>query len=55
MILDELKKYAHDCISGKIISGRKHIWACERLLRDIDRIGQPDFHTSGMKTRRRTL
>lgn len=43
MILDELKKYAHDCISGKIISGRKHIWACERLLRDIDRIGQPDF------------
>ena len=43
MILDELKQYACDCISGKIISGRKHIWACERLLRDIDRIGQPDF------------
>ena len=43
MILDELKQYAYDCISGKIISGKKHIWACERLLRDIDRIGQPDF------------
>ena len=43
MILDELKQYAHDCISGKNISGRKHIWACERLLKDIDRIGQSDF------------
>lgn len=43
MILDELKQYALDCISGKIISGRKHIWACKRLLKDIDRIGQLDF------------
>ena len=43
MILEEIKIYAQDCISGKIISGQKHKWACERFLKDIDRIGQSDF------------
>lgn len=36
-IREELINYATDCISGKIISGEKHIWACKRLLDDFKR------------------
>ena len=36
-------EYAQACISGKIPAGTKHIWACQRLLRDVERIGQDDF------------
>ena len=36
-ILDELKQYAAFCISGKIISCKKHKWACERFLNDLKR------------------
>lgn len=43
MILEDIKRYAQDCIAGKESSGQKHTWACMRLLRDIERIGQPDF------------
>lgn len=43
MILEDIKTYAQGCISGKIISGQKHKWSCMRFLKDIDRIGQPDF------------
>ena len=43
MILEDIKRYAQDCIAGTEISGEKHKWACRRLLRDIERIGQPDF------------
>lgn len=35
-ILDELIKYSNDCIEGKIPSGKKHISACKRFLRDTD-------------------
>lgn len=42
-IKDELINYAHDCISGKILSGEKHIWACKRFLWDLDRIGTVGF------------
>jgi phage terminase large subunit-like protein len=41
--LSIVKQYAEDCISGKIPSGQKHIWACNRFLSDLDRIGSPDF------------
>lgn len=34
-ILDELKQYANDCINDKIISCKKHKWACMRFLRDL--------------------
>ena len=34
-IKEELIQYAQDCISGKIISCQKHIWACKRLLKDF--------------------
>lgn len=43
MIFEDIKSYAQDCISGKNISGQKHKWACERFLKDANRIGQPDF------------
>ena len=43
MIFEDIKSYAKDCISGKNISGQKHKWACERFLKDVSRIGQPDF------------
>ncbi len=43
MLLEEIEAYAQDCISGKEISCQKHKWACERLLRDIRRIGKDDF------------
>lgn len=36
-IKQELKKYAEQCISGKIISCTKHKWACQRFLNDLER------------------
>lgn len=42
-ILEELKQYAADCIGQQIPSGKKHIWACRRFLRDLDRVGSGDF------------
>ena len=41
--LEEIMEYAQACISGKIPAGTKHIWACQRLLRDVERIGWDDF------------
>ena len=41
--LQEIKKYAQDCIDGRIPSGQKHKWACQRLLNDLERIGTTDF------------
>lgn len=34
-ILNELINYAEDCISGKIVSCKKHKWACQRFLDDL--------------------
>ena len=34
-VLEELKQYAYDCIDDKIVSCKKHKWACERFLKDI--------------------
>ena len=36
-ILEELKKYADDCINDRIVSCKKHKWACMRFLRDLER------------------
>ncbi|MFJ5625438.1 terminase large subunit [Peribacillus loiseleuriae] len=35
--------YCHDVINGEIVACQKHIWACERFLRDIEREGTEDF------------
>ncbi|MCD8124265.1 MAG: terminase large subunit [Lachnospiraceae bacterium] len=42
-LLDEIVRYANDCIDGAIVSGKKHKWACRRLLRDLERVGDEDF------------
>ena len=38
-IKQELIQYSNDCISGKIISGKKHKQACKRFLDDIKKEG----------------
>lgn len=43
MIVDELKKYSEDVVSGKIIACQKHRWACSRFLSDLGRVGSADF------------
>ena len=35
--------YCHDVINNKIIACQKHIWACIRFLRDVDREGTDAF------------
>lgn len=35
--LEQITEYAKECVSGQITSGRKHIWACERFLRDLEK------------------
>lgn len=42
-IYDELVQYSQDCINDVISSCKKHKWACERFLNDINRIGNKDF------------
>lgn len=42
-VLDNILRYACDCINGVIPSGQKHAWACERLLRDVKRVGTESF------------
>ena len=42
-ILAQLIKYSKNCISGKIISGRKHIWACERFLKDTECMDNEEY------------
>lgn len=34
-ILNELINYANNCISGNIVSCKKHKWACQRFLDDL--------------------
>lgn len=41
--MEELTRYAEKCLSGEIVAGKKHKWACKRLLRDFERIGDADF------------
>lgn len=43
-ILDELIEYSTDCVEGRIISGRKHVWACQRFLSDVAKMeNDPNF------------
>ncbi len=42
-IYEEIMQYALDCVAGKIVSGKKHIWACERFLDDTARAATGDF------------
>jgi len=42
-ILQELKSYAESCIQGEIPSCQKHIWACKRFLKDLERENTQEF------------
>ena len=42
-ILETITRYAEECIADPVHNGQKHRWACERLLRDIGRIGSEGF------------
>lgn len=42
-LMEEIGRYAEECISRKIISCRKHNWACRRFLGDLERIGTKGF------------
>ena len=41
--LEQITEYAKKCVSGQITSGRKHIWACERFLRDLEKSENDDY------------
>ena len=43
-IREEMILYAKRCVSGEALSGQKHIWACQRLLRDFERLEQGKFY-----------
>ncbi len=36
-VYENIKRYAKQCISGEIISCRKHKWACQRFLNDTEK------------------
>ena len=42
-IRDELIAYSHECINNPQCNGTKHIWACMRFLKDLERAGRKDF------------
>ena len=42
-IKEELLQYSRDCLEDKVPSGKKHKQACQRFLRDLDRIGEEGF------------
>lgn len=45
MLLYELISYCNQCLSGEIPSGKKHKWACQRFLYDVNRMeaGEENF------------
>lgn len=42
-ILEEIKKYAEDCIKGEIVACEKHKHACRRLLSDCIKSEDPEY------------
>lgn len=42
-LLNELIRYSNDVIHGREIACQKHIWACQRFLRDLDKEGTEEF------------
>ncbi|WP_079908262.1 terminase large subunit [Paenibacillus sp. 32352] len=43
MLRQLLIQYSHDVINGEVIACKKHIWACMRFLRDLEREGTDSF------------
>ncbi|MDF2889780.1 MAG: Terminase [Clostridia bacterium] len=42
-ILQDIIQYSEDVISGKQIACVKHVWACKRLIKDLEKQGTKDF------------
>jgi len=40
---EELRQYSEDVLSDKIVSCKKHKWACARYIRDLEREGTEGF------------
>lgn len=42
-VLEKLIEYSKKCIEGKNISCKKHIWACQRFLRDVEKMKDESY------------
>ncbi len=42
-MIDRIIQYSEDVLSGKIVAGVKHKWACQRFLSDLERSKSNDF------------
>lgn len=40
---EKLIKYSHQVIDGEVVACKKHKWACQRFLRDLERENTDDF------------
>ena len=43
MILQEIKSYCDDVLSGRILACQKHKWACLRFLNDLEKSEAPEY------------
>lgn len=43
MILQEIKDYCDDILTGKMLACQKHKWACQRFLGDLEKSKSPDY------------
>lgn len=41
-VFERVWNYAHDVVSGDILACKKHIWAAQRFIDDINRLGEDD-------------
>lgn len=41
-IVEELFRYSEDVIDKKIPAGQEHIWACQRFIKDLERVQSDD-------------
>ena len=42
-LIDRVWNYAHDIVDGNIPACKKHIWACERFLNDMEKLDDEDY------------
>lgn len=43
MLLQWLKDYCEEVLSGEVVACQKHKWACQRFLNDVDKQGTKEF------------
>ncbi|MEC0405736.1 terminase large subunit [Bacillus velezensis] len=42
-VKSEMIRYSKSVVNGEIVACEKHIWACQRFLNDLKRVGTPEF------------